>query len=70
MLNSYFRHFCLYEYSFKPKVELFLSTLPRNAGIENSQQLQEGSVQMENQSINIEEEASVAAPGTAEVTDN
>ena len=28
MLKTFFRHFCLYEYSFKPKVELMLVTQP------------------------------------------
>jgi hypothetical protein len=28
MLKSFFRHFCLYEYAFKPKVELMLVTEP------------------------------------------
>mmetsp|Transcript_12783 Transcript_12783/g.21615 ORF Transcript_12783/g.21615 Transcript_12783/m.21615 type:complete len:176 (+) Transcript_12783:344-871(+) len=30
MLNSFFRHYSLYEYSFKPKVELVLMTLPKD----------------------------------------
>lgn len=28
MLRTFFRHFCLYEYSFKPKVDLILMTVP------------------------------------------
>jgi hypothetical protein len=28
MLRTFFRHFCLYEYSFKPKVDLILMTIP------------------------------------------
>lgn len=28
MLRTFFRHFCLYEYSFKPKVDLILMTQP------------------------------------------
>lgn len=30
MLRTYFRHYSLYEYSFKPKVELVLMTIPRD----------------------------------------
>ena len=29
MLKTYFRHFSLYEYSFKPKVDLLLMTVPK-----------------------------------------
>jgi hypothetical protein len=29
MLNSFFRHYAMYEYSFKPKVEIVLMTLPK-----------------------------------------
>ena len=29
MLTTYFRHYSLYEYSFKPKVEIVLMTLPK-----------------------------------------
>lgn len=29
MLNTFFRHYCLYEYSFKPKVDIILMTLPK-----------------------------------------
>ena len=29
MLRTFFRHFCLYEYSFKPKVDLILMTVPQ-----------------------------------------
>ena len=29
MLNNFFRHYCLYEYSFKPKVDIILMTLPK-----------------------------------------
>ena len=29
MLQTFFRHYSLYEYSFKPKVEIVLMTLPK-----------------------------------------
>lgn len=29
MLRTFFRHYSLYEYSFKPKVELVLMTIPK-----------------------------------------
>ena len=28
MMRTFFRHFALYEYSFKPKIDLILMTLP------------------------------------------
>lgn len=28
MLMTFFRHYCLYEYAFKPKVDIVLMTLP------------------------------------------
>lgn len=31
MLRTFFRHYSLYEYSFKPKVELVLMTIPRDS---------------------------------------
>ena len=30
MLRTFFRHYSLYEYSFKPKIDLILMTLPPN----------------------------------------
>jgi len=31
LLRTFFRHYSLYEYSFKPKVELVLLTIPKEA---------------------------------------
>lgn len=41
MLNSFFRHFALYEYSFKPKVELVLMTIPKEQTEQELVQAQE-----------------------------
>ena len=30
MLRTFFRHYSLYEYSFKPKVDLVLMTVPKD----------------------------------------
>lgn len=58
MLQSFFRHYILYEYSFKPKVELVLMTMPlrggetgRNTGEESMQQ---ESVGMEGMDIDMD----------------
>ena len=53
MLRTFFRHFCLYEYSFKPKVDLILMTIPGDIGgnSKNGSKLTENS-QMEANSMN------------------
>lgn len=33
MMRTFFRHYSLYEYSFKPKIELILQTLPKDGSI-------------------------------------
>jgi len=37
-LKTFFRHYSLYEYSFKPKVELVLMTMPREPPVKESNQ--------------------------------
>ena len=50
MLQTFFRHYSMYEYSFKPKVDLFLQTLPQK--VESRKDLKEASTL--NQEINNE----------------
>ena len=36
MLRTFFRHYSLYEYSFKPKVDIILMTMPENVNQESA----------------------------------
>ena len=40
-LKTFFRHFSLYEYSFKPKVDLLLMTLPKELTMERNETKEE-----------------------------
>lgn len=52
MMRTFFRHYSLYEYSFKPKIELVIQTIPKN-GITKTPQpdiipnLPEGTVEID-----------------------
>jgi len=35
MLQTYFRHYSLYEYAFKPKVDMLIHTYPKDHQYEN-----------------------------------
>lgn len=47
MLNTFFRHYSMYEYSFKPKVEIVLMTLPKG-GIPKDSTIGDHTKSMEN----------------------
>ena len=53
MLQTFFRHYSLYEYSFKPKIDLFLQTLPQK--VNSIKDLRENSTlnnELNNENIN------------------
>jgi len=41
LLRTFFRHYSLYEYSFKPKIDLILMTMPKDGGGKDTKLLEE-----------------------------